>query len=160
MEEESDSRKINNSFLRDHNYATEGIWKIELNSIITYINDGGGSSSGPLLFVNVHWALVLVGALRILRPGDLKSHIHAVCILSLALCEVHCALDHMILQGTLIKDDCHVFIGLGLLYIDLALAWAQVLGVIMGQWPLRYDVHNESGITGITEPQTFFLSDY
>uniref|UniRef100_A0A8C2AD04 Uncharacterized protein n=1 Tax=Cyprinus carpio TaxID=7962 RepID=A0A8C2AD04_CYPCA len=23
MEEESDSRKINNSFLRDHNYATE-----------------------------------------------------------------------------------------------------------------------------------------
>lgn len=25
MEEESDTRKINNSFLRDHNYATEGI---------------------------------------------------------------------------------------------------------------------------------------
>lgn len=47
MEEESDSRKINNSFLRDHNYATEGIWKIELNSILTYINDGGG---GGLLF--------------------------------------------------------------------------------------------------------------
>lgn len=123
MEEESDSRKINNSFLRDHNYATEGIWKIELNSILTYINDGGGGgcSSGPLLIVNVHWALVLVGALRILRLGDLKSHIHAVCIGSLALCEVHCALDHMILQDTLIKDDCHVFIGLGL-YIDLALA--------------------------------------
>lgn len=47
MEEESDSRKINNSFLRDHNYATEGIWKIELNSILTYINDSGG---GGLLF--------------------------------------------------------------------------------------------------------------
>lgn len=26
MEEESDTRKINNSFLRDQNYATEGIW--------------------------------------------------------------------------------------------------------------------------------------
>lgn len=26
MEEESDTRKINNSFLRDHNYATEGIF--------------------------------------------------------------------------------------------------------------------------------------
>ncbi|CAG10140.1 unnamed protein product [Tetraodon nigroviridis] len=25
MEEESDTRKINNSFLRDQNYATEGI---------------------------------------------------------------------------------------------------------------------------------------
>lgn len=47
MEEESDSRKINNSFLRDHNYATEGIWKIGLNSILTYINDGGG---GGLIF--------------------------------------------------------------------------------------------------------------
>lgn len=81
----------------------------------------GGCSSGPLLFVNVHWALVLVGALRILRLGDVKSHIHTVCIGSLALCEVHCALDHMILQDTLIKDYCHVFIGLGL-YIDLALA--------------------------------------
>lgn len=34
MEEESDTRKINNSFLRDHNYATEGI---SLNVLI----DGG-----------------------------------------------------------------------------------------------------------------------
>lgn len=45
MEEESDSRKINNSFLRDHNYATEGICKIEMNSILTYINDGGGGAA-------------------------------------------------------------------------------------------------------------------
>lgn len=28
MEEESDNRKINNSFLRDHNYATEGKEKV------------------------------------------------------------------------------------------------------------------------------------
>ena len=26
MDEEIDTRKINNSFLRDHNYATEGIY--------------------------------------------------------------------------------------------------------------------------------------
>lgn len=43
MEEESDTRKINNSFLRDHNYATEGI---SLNVLIDggdkeiYIEDG------------------------------------------------------------------------------------------------------------------------
>lgn len=121
MEEESDSRKINNSFLRDHNYATEGIWKIELNSILTYINDGGG---GGLLFrtppvCECTLGVSAVGALMILRL-DLKSHIHAVCIGSLALCEVHCALDHMISQDTLIKDYSPVFIGLGL-YIDLAL---------------------------------------
>lgn len=36
MEEESDTRKINNSFLRDHNYATEGIFFF-LNGLI----DGG-----------------------------------------------------------------------------------------------------------------------
>lgn len=79
MEEESDSRKINNSFLRDHNYATEGIWKIELNLILTYINDGDGGGGGllykTLLYMNVlleHWALVLFGALMILRFCDLK----------------------------------------------------------------------------------------
>lgn len=42
MEEECENRKINNSFLPDHNYATEGICEIELNSILTYNNDGGG----------------------------------------------------------------------------------------------------------------------
>jgi len=75
MEEESDSRKINNSFLRDHNYATEGIWKIELNSILTYINDGdgrwgrGASLQDSPVYECVAWtlgALVLFGALMIL----------------------------------------------------------------------------------------------
>lgn len=33
MEEESDTRKINNSFLRDHNYATEGILMLKRNTV-------------------------------------------------------------------------------------------------------------------------------
>lgn len=33
MDEEIDTRKINNSFLRDHNYATEGIVMKEAGSV-------------------------------------------------------------------------------------------------------------------------------
>lgn len=34
MDEEIDTRKINNSFLRDHNYATEGIYPYWINTYI------------------------------------------------------------------------------------------------------------------------------
>lgn len=61
MEEESDTRKINNSFLRDHNYATEGI---SLNVLIDggdkeiYIEDGKKTGKRGSSWRDAHVAVI------------------------------------------------------------------------------------------------------
>lgn len=75
----------------------------------------GDFSSRTLLYMNVlheHWALVLDAALMNLRLGDLKV-LHS-CSVHCVLCEVHCALDHMILQGPRCFSLC--FYGLMTIY--------------------------------------------
>lgn len=57
MEEESDTRKINNSFLRDHNYATEGIF---FNVLI----DGGDREFTGRVEINEETRLQLEGRSR------------------------------------------------------------------------------------------------
>ncbi len=125
----------------------------------------GGCSSGPLLFVNVHWALVLVGALRILRLLRLRfsdwcevSHSCSVHWVIGIMCGALCFRSHDFARH-LDKRWLSCFYRLRTIYrscISLSSGFRCYYGAVAievwrVQW-VRYDWHNRT--------TDIYLSDY